>query len=282
MTVESFTPTLWAASLLKNLNRDHVFKNAFNGDYEGELKMGATLRINSIGRITISDYQKNTDLSAPETLNLADQTFVINQGKTFHFFVDDLDKAQMRSSVREAAMQEASWGIADVVDTFLATTLSTALPAANTLTAATIGNAATDTDAYNTLVQLGVTLTENNVPDTGRKAFVPPWYEGMLRTDPRFVSFGTPGNTGRLRGDPIGETAGFTVYKSNNMPTSGGNPVVLATYQGASTFAEQVQEMNAYRPERRFGDAVKGLHVYGAKTTRPFAVAGIVSTRGTF
>ena len=34
-------------------------------------------------------------------------------------------------------------------------------------------------------------------------------------------------------------------------------------------FAEQLSEIEAYRPELRFADAVKGLHLYGAKVVYP-------------
>ena len=33
--------------------------------------------------------------------------------------------------------------------------------------------------------------------------------------------------------------------------------------------ATQLSEIEAYRPELRFADAVKGLHLYGAKIVRP-------------
>ena len=34
-------------------------------------------------------------------------------------------------------------------------------------------------------------------------------------------------------------------------------------------FAEQILKVEAYRPESAFSDAVKGLHLYGAKVMRP-------------
>jgi hypothetical protein len=37
----------------------------------------------------------------------------------------------------------------------------------------------------------------------------------------------------------------------------------------AIAFAEQLSEIEAYRPEKRFADAVKGLHLYGAKVVYP-------------
>jgi hypothetical protein len=41
----------------------------------------------------------------------------------------------------------------------------------------------------------------------------------------------------------------------------------------ARAYAEQIVETEGYRPERRFGDALKGLHVYGGKIVRPEAMA---------
>ena len=40
-----------------------------------------------------------------------------------------------------------------------------------------------------------------------------------------------------------------------------------------SSYAEQISSIEPYRMEKRFADAVKGLHVYGAKVTRPKAIA---------
>ena len=40
----------------------------------------------------------------------------------------------------------------------------------------------------------------------------------------------------------------------------------------ACTLAEQVRSVEAYRVEKKFADGVKGLHVYGAKVTRPTAI----------
>lgn len=66
-------------------------------------------------------------------------------------------------------------------------------------------------------------------------------------------------------------TASATVADGAVVAT-GARPLVVFGYRGASTYAEQIAKVEAYRPEKRFGDALKGLHVYGAKVTRPGAV----------
>ena len=46
----------------------------------------------------------------------------------------------------------------------------------------------------------------------------------------------------------------------------------------AIAFAEQLSEISAYRPEKRFADAVKGLHLYGAKVVYPNELVVIEAT----
>jgi hypothetical protein len=86
----------------------------------------------------------------------------------------------------------------------------------------------------------------------------------------------------------IGRAAGFRILVSNNVPTvaaPGGAPnqvprnKVVAGHAMATTFAQQINEVEAYRPERRFGDAVKGLQLYGAGVIEPAALAVLTTTR---
>ncbi len=71
----------------------------------------------------------------------------------------------------------------------------------------------------------------------------------------------------------IGQAAGLTLHKSNNLPdgslsTNNTSKLILAGSTYATTLAEQVRSVEAYRVEKKFADGVKGLHVYGAKVTR--------------
>jgi hypothetical protein len=54
---------------------------------------------------------------------------------------------------------------------------------------------------------------------------------------------------------------------------------VLAGTNAAGSFAEQLVELEAYRLEKNFSDAVKGLHVYGAKVVQPSALAVLTADR---
>jgi len=74
----------------------------------------------------------------------------------------------------------------------------------------------------------------------------------------------------------VGEAAGFSVRKSNNAPNgpgAGAGKLILAGYNGAVTYAEQINKTEASRKEKGFADIVKGLHLYGAKVIRPKGLA---------
>lgn len=279
MTINNIIPTLWAGRLLQHLNDAHVYANVVNRDYEGDIKAwGDSVKINSIGRVTIRSYTKGSAITGPETLQDSALWLLIDQGDYFNFIIDDADKAQQKPKIMSEAMREASWGIGDSIDVFLATLLQAGVASAspdNTLTAVTLGTGAGDDDAYETMVDLDVKLTESNAPSGDRWVVVPPWVHGLLRKDPRFVSFGTGENLAVARGKPIGRIANLTIHESNNVPLSSTTYTIIAGYKGAATFAEQVASVEGFRPDDRFGDAMKGLYIYGGKVTRPYALASV-------
>ena len=49
---------------------------------------------------------------------------------------------------------------------------------------------------------------------------------------------------------------------------AGGGQLAIAGSRIATTFAQQILQVEGYRPEKRFADALKGLYVYGGKVTR--------------
>lgn len=276
MATENFIPQIWSARLLYNLNRAQVYTSpdVINTDYEGEIEqMGDVIHINSIGRVTISNYSKNTNLTDPEALTDAQQSLVINQGKTFNFQVDDVDRVQQQPETMDAGMREAAWGLRDAADSFVAG-LYTDIAPGNWIGSDTSPKTGyTAANVYEWIVDLGTYLDENNVPQDGRFVIVPPFLEGWLLKDDRFVKASVPAFE-MLQTGVLGMANGFTVKKSNNVPNvSATKYKVIAGHPIAWSFAEQIIKVEAYRPEKRFADAVKGLYLFGAKVTRPDALA---------
>ena len=272
MAVTSFIPEIWAARLLANLEKAHVYAALVNRDYEGEIKnAGDTVHINTLGDLTIGTYNGTTAITY-EDLATTPQDLTIDQQKYFAFRIDDGEKVQALPGLVEAATQNAAYQLNDTNDKFLAATLAAGATAVSSTTVSlTVAN------VYQNIVAMKVALDRENVPTEGRWLVVDPSFHGLLLQDDRFVSFGTDITNERLTNGRVGRAVGFDIYVSNNAPsTTASNVTTYTAIAGvpmACTYAEQILETEALRSENYFKDLVRGLHVYGAKVTRPTALA---------
>ena len=279
----TFIPTVWAARLLTALEKSLVYGQAgvCNRDYEGEIReAGNTVKIASIGDVTIGDYVKDTDITDPESMSDSDQSLVIDQQKYFNFYVDSVDRAQQNVNVLDEAMRRSARALREKADAYVATVMDNAVPGGNKIGSIATPKIPTKDDAYEYLVDLGVMLDEANAPMEGRFVIVPAWFHGLLLKDDRFVGSGSRGTDATLANGEVGEAAGFKILKSNNVPnTAGGKYRLIAGHRIATTYVEQIVDLNTYKPEKRFGDAVKGLHVYGAKVVQPNSLACLIASK---
>lgn len=281
MAFYKFIPEIWSSRLLEHLDRIHVYAGLMSRDYEGDIRaFGDTVHINQLGAITIRDYD-GSDIVESEELNSEQQNLVIDQAKYFNFQVRDIDSAQSNPKLIDSAMQRVSYGINHEVDRYLGALLVNGCAAGNVLYDDDHAVTPTASSAYDYLVDLSTVLSENNVPMLGRWCVVPPWYHALLLKDERFVGNGAGYNQALLHGGVVGEAAGFQIHVSNNVPSvvTETTQQILAGTSAAGAFAEQLVELEAYRLERNFSDAVKGLHVYGAKVVQPKALAVMAVSR---
>ena len=178
-------------------------------------------------------------------------------------------------ALMDEAAQEAGYGLADVADQYVAG-LYSGVDAGNAIGTTSITTAAL---AVTGLINLKVKLDNANVPQAGRYVIVPPWYHGLLLGSDLFVRVDASGNDQALRNGVVGRAFGFDVMVSNNcVNVTGDDWIVQAGVPGAMAYAEQINKVEAYRPEDSFSDALKGLHLYGAKLVRPTAIATLTAS----
>lgn len=283
MSFANFIPQLWSARLLANLDNGLVANLFASRDYEGEIKAyGDTVNINQLGDITIKDYD-GTDIDDPEELESTQQVLKIDQAKYFNFSVKDIDKAQANIDLVDASMGRAGYAMDSVVDK---DTFKVAAEGAGVKVGTAAAPKKINVDnAYDEIVMLGVMLDENNVPRFGRKLALPAWYFGLLSRDVRFTKDLTILANGVAEGATVG---GFQLVSSNNLKTEATGGAVHAIAAGGISqsnngkvlgplqLAMQVVEIEAYRPEKNFSDAVKGLTVWGRKVVQPKEIADFV------
>lgn len=277
MAIDNFNPTIWSALLVDKLEKSLVFGAVANTDYEGVISgVGSTVKINGIDDLTIGDYVKSTDIAEPETLTGIERSLVIDQANYFNFQIDDIDKAQQTPKLMDKAMERAAYQLRDEADKYIAS-LHTEVAVGNTIGDDTTPIALTANNAYQTLVQARSVLSKTDTPTNDRWIVVPPDVYSLLLLDQRFTQATAQGDEVLANGR-VGNAAGFTIYESNNVVEAAGEFKIMFGQRDAITYASQIMKMEAYRMERRFADAAKGLHVYGAKVVRPESLGVITAT----
>lgn len=262
MAITNFIPTIWSETLATQLEKKYIAVSHCNREFEGEIKeRGATVKICGVGDIAIGNYTKNSDMGDPQTLSDTVQELNIDQAKYFNFQIDDIDKAQCTPKLMEAAMKLAASGLANAADKFVYSLYEQA----------GINMEGIQNKVVESIIRARRRLFENNVSDTEEVVveLTPEIAMYLMQEKADMVS----DNNAIIESGCIGSVAGCKVYVSNNVPCLNNAGSLLhkcfVRTKRAIAFAEQLSEINAYRPEKRFADAVKGLYLFGGKVVYP-------------
>jgi hypothetical protein len=277
MAITKFQPEIWSPAILENMRNKLIYGQAglINRDYEGDVsKWGDTVHITDFADPSVRSYTKNTNITW-DLLTDAERTLLIDQSDYFAFTVDDIDKRQAMGGFIEKTSAGAAYNLAADADSFVSGLMVSAVNGtANDLGAITVD--ISSNDAYGLLfVALRTVLTRDKVPTEGRWVVVPPEIYAALLQDPRFTDASASADSGQaLRNGFVGRVAGFDVFESNLVPEpTSGVYHVLAGHPMATTFADQINSVEALRLENQFGDGIRGLHLYGGKVIRPTCLA---------
>lgn len=242
------------------MQKKTVFESLCNKDYIGEIKKGNTLKIATINNPEVKDYTKGGTITYDE-IGGTDQTIEINQQKYFAFKCDDISAVQSNIDLLASTTAGAGYELADEMDQFIATTVKTN------------GTAKTITgDSYlEILADVGKILDDEKAPDGGRWLVMPTAFSSalMLELAGKFTN-----NTDIVTSGYVGTVFGLNLFKSVNVTKP------LYGHQMAVTLANQIDSTESIRLQNSFATGIRGLHVYGAKVTRPKLCGEITATIG--
>ncbi len=261
MGAKNFIPLLWAEDVLKERDKVLIGVKHCNTDYEGQIKqMGDQVKILTVGPVYSKDYTRNTDIADPDLGTSAAQYLVIDQAKYCHIYFDDLDDAQARKGFWEEQKRQMGITMANDLDTFV---FGKYTDAGKTITQAAL----TTANIFSTIAQVAEYFKTQNVPEGTTK---------YLEVSPAIATkivlakiIRKTENDKIIENGYLGNLLGFDLYESNNIVVNGSAYECMARTKAAVSFAAQLTETEAYRPQKRFGDAVKSLQVWGGKVVRP-------------
>ena len=255
MAITNFISTVWSENLYKQLDTKYVAVANCNREWEGEIKQkGDRVKILGVGPIAIQDYTKNTDLSNPPTLEDTVRELVIDQAKAFNFQIDDIDRAQSSPKIMDEALRVAANALSNVADKHV-------FDLYGEVENVVYGESVDESVIMDKILEGLLTLQNNGVSDDIVLEVSPTIASIILKAK---LNIST-NNSEALESGCIGSIAGCKIFVSNNVAYEDGYHHCFMRTKRAIAFAEQLSEVEAYRPELRFADAVKGLMLFGAK-----------------
>ena len=290
-----YIPEVWSPLVVRNLY-DNLLMGVFaNTEWEGEIqRAGSTVKIRTTPRVTIRNWVKNQHIQT-ETPTGSTMDLLINKGKYFATFLDDVDVQQQDIPLEEKYAADAGSRIRIAIDEDVLSRRVTKAHARNT--GANAG-AKSGRYAFGTSggpIPISRTMEDN--AGTPRETMATQLINAMAAmdeqnamTDDVYVALwpvvGTMFNKGDLteaswagdvtsiqRTGAIGQIAGATVYKTNLLPSYGSGvdtsyPYIWGDKYGY-TFAGTVTKTERIRTEGAFGGMLRGLMIYGDREVKP-------------
>lgn len=275
MAYTKFIPSVWAEAINRELEKALVFAEDCNRQYEGNVsKHGDSVHILGVGKPTIRTLDRENasgDIEGAEEVEDKSVILNINQISYFNYLVGDIDQSQAVNGLMDSLSQESAYGLADAMDQYIAKmAIGADVPK---LTAdATVVTKENVLSILDDAIQI---LQENDVNiASGVVVTVSPRFYKLFKQ--AYVDKSTD-NTGELKNGKVAMYGNVTVKLSNNVAKTddGATDNIMIRTKKAIAFVNPLTHTEAYRPEKKFADAVKGYVLFDGKVVRPKEIVNI-------
>lgn len=287
-----FLPAVYSKQVLNFFRKASVAEAITNTDYSGDISaFGDSVRIIKEPTIQVYQYERGADVTQTK---LTDQetTLVVDTANAFKFIVDDIESNMSHVNWREIAASSAAYSLKDAFDenvlAKIAAGISSSAPDHVLGADAAVGSAglgettasidlgaSAEVDPLDLMARMARLLDQQNVPEEGRWFVASPeFYEELSQSDSKLLSVDYNAGQGSIRNGLIssGKLRGFSMYKSNNVPSATtATGQVMCGHMSAVATAQTIVNTEVIRDPSSFGDIVRGLHVHGVKVLRPEA-----------
>lgn len=269
MSVENFKPTIWSDLIFMEYDKALVLAPLMNRDYEGEIQAGgSSVKINEIGDVTTKAYTGTVNYEDPKD---ASKFLLIDQEFYAAVKVEDIDQAQAKPKVMSKIANRIGVSLAETMDEFLSGLVAEAgITSGLGTEGSPIAINSANVTTFLSLIAQG--MDEQNCPQGGRVAVVPPWFVQKLTLAK--ITKDTD-NSATLSTGFVGNYYGFDIFMSNSITHSGATwyKPMFFLRNDSIAFAEQLVKTEGMRAENSFSDLMRSLTVYGGKVTRPNSLA---------
>lgn len=263
-TVNSFKPVVWSSSLIQSLEKITSLRKHCNFEYQKDTKNAKEAKILNANRPSVHRYVPGTALER-ESATDGEKILKLDQYFYYNYEVEDIDQAQSVPGLMEALSDEAAQALSLEGDKYVGQVIKTAISEGEVHASSVI--TMTKTNAISSVEDGFVYLYENDcrVNDNYYLELAPKVYSLFKQN----LTETSTNNPEILKKGAVGKYNNAFVCIENCLPEEDGAVLNILRTDKAVAFAEQINEVEKYRPDDAFTDAVKALYVFGAKVIRP-------------
>ena len=271
MAYENFITSVWSEAITRGLERECVFVQDCNRQYEGDVsKMGDSVHILGVGKPTIKSLERanaSGDIDSAEEVSDSSVILNINQIRYFNYKVGDIDKAQAVGGLMDALSEETAEGISNEMDKYVANmaTEATKLYAEDKVV--------TKDNVLDILDDAIEALQDNDVNiASGVSITISPRFYKLFKK--AYIEKDT-NNSEFLKNGVVARYGAVTVRMSKNVAKTDDTDNMMIRTKRAIAFVNPLTHTEAYRPEKSFADAVKGFVLFDGKIVRPTEIINV-------
>lgn len=279
MSYEKFVPEVFSQTILKELRAKTIWARGCHNEFKGKItEAGDKITFRSLGDPTVHtvDYaDRNADIAEPEMLDTGSLTMEIRQIRTINFLVGDIDAAIAEGNLLALGRENVPMVLADDMDRYIAKLGTVALSDSSSplfystpMAIARGESSSTQKNPLDLIDDLVEALSDNNVPQSAKlEIIVPPKFYKIMKQEYRELD---TDNSEMMSTGRVGRYNRVAVVQSTNCykPATGQYHLCIRTPRFIG-LADALSKVEAYRPEKKFADAIKALHLYDAKVIRP-------------
>jgi hypothetical protein len=291
----NFIPEVYSQRMVEKFYKATVFGDIASTDYEGDIAgFGAQVKIRTVPDVTVSDYVIGNGLTN-QYPSSASVTLVIDQAKSFAVALNTVDAAQSDLDMADVFANDGSIQLRIAADAEVLETIPADVSADNRGTTAgadsdsiNLGDSTspvtiTKSTVVDFIVDCGVVLDEQNVPDEGRWMVIPPWMSGLIKQSDLKIASLAGDDVSIVRNGKLGMIDRFMLYQSRNLlrqTSPGPATYIMFGHSAGLTFASQIIECRMIDNPSDFGYLIQGLMVFGFEVVEPKYLGTAVVRRG--
>ena len=252
MSVANFKETIWEKNILLNFAESSFVGLITTPPTETK---GEKVVFNRITSSAWKQYQTGQKITWDEVAT-SKVEMAFDKAKYFAFMLDDVDAAQTADDVMKSVTQEQSNLLGELVSQEVVKYIITNTKTENVIHQQEKPITITNANAYDTLVDMNVKMSDNKVPMADRYFIICNKVLGMLEKDDRFTKNYTVLENGLVDGANINGSK--LIVRADNPQDK-----ILLTQRSGTGYAMQIDEVEAMRLTDYIADGVRGLNNYG-------------------